>query len=240
MRGFFIFLRRPYLWKMMAIPILVSLITTITSLAVLFGWALKPQQQWLLNRWGWPGWLSWTSAVLIVLAETSLTNLIILCILFGHFQSRMFRAILEERGILSKLRAGRGAHELPEATCCRDLTHAVFFLMLRVPLMLFALVLNAIPVFGQIAWCSVNGWLYTWELEAEFMVMFEDRHTLVEQWRFVRKHFATFATFGACAMALELIPFAGPWIFFASNACGAALLAERILLATPASKDKAS
>lgn len=46
----------------------------------------------------------------------------------------------------------------------------------------------------------------------------------------MRSYGASFFGFGAAAMALELIPFVGPWVFFASNACGAACLAEQLFL----------
>ncbi|CAE8634352.1 unnamed protein product [Polarella glacialis] len=103
-----------------------------------------------------------------------------------------------------------------------------FFLLIRLPLMILTLPVHAIPVLGTIAWLLANGWLYAWELEAEFMVMSEKRHRCGQQWQYVQQRFRAFAGFGSVAMALELIPFLGPWLFFASNACGAALLAEQI------------
>ncbi|CAJ1340889.1 unnamed protein product [Effrenium voratum] len=230
-------LGRPKLWIQVVCPIITSLISTIVSLIVLFSVALHPQASALINA-GWPGWISWTSAVLMVLAEVALVNLVLMLVLFGCVQSKIQRAILEEKGIMQALRAecAERGQSLPEVNCCRDVGHALLFLLGRLPLMIVTLPLHSVPVLGQIAWVLVNGWIYAWELEAEFMVFARERHRCNDQWQFVRARFGAFAGFGATAMALELIPFVGPWIFFASNACGAALLAENFFKETHTSE----
>jgi len=220
------FVVRPRLWIKAICPILISLVATVVSLVLLFTFALQPQERYLEQGSGWPAWLSWPAAILMVLAEVAIVNIIILLVLFGGVQSQILRIVLEERGVLEKVRRERGLDALPEANCCRDVGHNLLFLLARLPLMLLTLPLHALPVLGQIAWVSLNGWLYTWELEAEVMVMFEDLHRCEEQYSYVKKRFGSFFGFGAVAMSLELVPFVGPWIFFASNACGAAFLAE--------------
>lgn len=220
------FVVRPRLWIKAICPILVSLVATVVSLVLLFTFALQPQERFLEQDLGWPVWLSWPAAVLMVLAEVAILNIIVLLVLFAGVQSQIIRIVLEERGVLEKVRRERGLDALPEANCCRDMGHGLLFILARLPLMLLTLPLHAVPVLGQIVWVCLNGWLYTWELEAEVMVMFEDFHRCNEQCNYVRKRFCSFFGFGAVAMSLELVPFVGPWIFFASNACGAALLAE--------------
>mmetsp|Transcript_25719 Transcript_25719/g.55904 ORF Transcript_25719/g.55904 Transcript_25719/m.55904 type:complete len:322 (+) Transcript_25719:369-1334(+) len=215
---------RPHLWVKVILPILVTLATTIASLVILFSIALGPQAH-LFIKLSWPDWLAWTVAVLCVLVEVSVVNLIVLLVLFGQVQSDILRSILEEKGVIAALRDEKG--EVPEQNCMRDVCHSIGFLLVRLPLLLLTLPLNAIPVLGQVAWILLNGWLYAWELEAEFMVMLDNRFSCDHQLKFVKNHFGAFFTFGAGAMALELIPFVGPWVFFATNACGAALLAER-------------
>ncbi|CAE7235064.1 unnamed protein product [Symbiodinium pilosum] len=225
--GIGVFLARPTLWKEVVCPLVVSVISTLVSLIVLFGAALRPQADALVHA-GWPGWVAWISGVLLVLAEVAVINIILMLVLFGCVQSKIIRAVLQEKGIMDQLRtefAQRGK-ELPEANCLRDLGHNLLFLLGRLPLMILTLPLHGVPVLGQVAWVMLNGWIYAWELEAEFLVFARERHRCHEQWRFVSKRFGAFAGFGSTAMALELIPFVGPWIFFASNACGAALLAE--------------
>lgn len=70
--------------------------------------------------------------------------------------------------------------------------------------MLLTLPLHGIPVLGQVAWVFLNGWIYAWELENEFMVFARERRSCGQQWRFVKQRFGSFATFGATAVALEL------------------------------------
>lgn len=208
-------------------PIVVTTASTILSFTLLMGVWFEHQSH-LLENAGCPGWLAWLSSVLMVIAEVALINLIIMLVLFGCVQSNIIRAVLEEKGILQVLQDEnrlRG-RDLPEPNCCRDCGHQILFLLVRLPLLLVTLPLNAIPVLGQVAWVLLNGWLYCWELQNEFIIMSRELHRCDEQMRFVCDRRGAFFGFGSTAMALELIPIAGPWIFFASNACGAALLAE--------------
>lgn len=218
----------PKLWKEVVCPIIVSLLSTIISLVVLFSAALEPQASALINA-RWPGWIAWISAILLVLAETALVNIILMLVLFGCVQSKLHRAILEEKGIMEQLRTecAQEGRSLPEVNCARDLGHNILFLLGRIPLMIITLPLHGIPVLGQVAWVLLNGWIYSWELEAEFMVFARNLHGCKQQWRFIKPRCGAFVGFGAVAMALELIPFVGPWIFFASNACGAAVMSEQ-------------
>jgi len=225
-RGLLVFLASPGLWPKVVCPILISLVSTLLSLSFLLGFAYRPQAEALIGC-GMPSWVAWPTALLMVLLEVGLVNLIVLLVLFGQVQSQIFLRVLEKRGVLAKLHARRGANELPEQSCHRDACHSIAFLFVRLPLLLLTLPLNGIPVLGQVAWVGLNGWLYAWELEANFLVMFQEHYYCGEQLEFVRERFGAFASFGAAAMGLELIPFLGPWVFFASNACGAALLAER-------------
>jgi len=215
------------LWKHVVMPIVVTTASTILSFTLLMGVWFEHQSH-LLENAGCPGWLAWLSSVLMVIAEVALINLIIMLVLFGCVQSNIIRAVLEEKGILQVLQDEnrlRG-RDLPEPNCCRDCGHQILFLLVRLPLLLVTLPLNAIPVLGQVAWVLLNGWLYCWELQNEFIIMSRELHRCDEQMRFVCDRRGAFFGFGSTAMALELIPIAGPWIFFASNACGAALLAE--------------
>lgn len=231
--GLGMFLSRPRLWKEVVCPIIITTISTIVCLVVLFGAALHPQATALINA-GCPDWIAWISAVLFVLAETAVVNIILMLILFGCVQVRIMRSILEEKGIIDQLRAECAARgqPLPEVQCYRDVGHAILFLLGRVPLMIITMPLHGIPVLGQIAWVLLNGWIYAWELQQEFLVFARELRGCGEQFGFVKQRCCTFGGFGAVAMALELIPFAGPWIFFASNACGAALMSEQFFKET--------
>lgn len=228
-RGMAYFCVRPALWVKVIAPILFSLVTTIASVVLLFSFALAPQAR-ALERVGWPPWLAWTTSVLCIIAEVALVNLVVLLVLFGQVQSQLFRGVLEARGVLQRLKDQQRLEELPEQCCCRDFGHTIRFLLARLPLLIVTAPLNAMPVLGQLAWVFLNGWLYTWELEAEFMVMWRELYSCRGQFNLVQEHCAAFSSFGAAAMGLEMVPFVGPWIFFASNACGAALLAEEMML----------
>lgn len=221
------FIGKPSLWKQVVCPILVSLLTTVVSMIVLFALALVPQVRLLRDFLGWPAWVAWISAVVAILAEVAITNVIVLLVLFGRVQSVIMFSVLEERGILRALREDRGSEELPEANCVRDFGHCLLFQGARLVLMIVTLPLHGVPVLGQIAWVLLNGWLYAWELEAEFMVTLEERRSCGQQLRFVRRRCGWFFGFGAAAMAWELVPLVGQWIFWGSNACAAALLAEQ-------------
>lgn len=225
------FLSRPVLWKKVISPCFVSLCSTLLSTFLLLSLALNPQRKLFDDIWGWPAWLSWISAVLAVLAEVAVINIMIFFVLYGCTQSEILRSVLEERGVLQQIRSELGTEELPENTCCRDFGHSLVFLAARLPLLILTLPLNVCPVVGQILWCvlmdgytpgssQLSSWLY-WRIG-----------TCKDQWSFVWNRFASFLSFGAVAMLLEIVPVVGPWILFASNACGAALIAERIFSET--------
>eukprot|EP00928_Gymnodinium_smaydae_P009934 TRINITY_DN13728_c0_g1_i3.p1 TRINITY_DN13728_c0_g1~~TRINITY_DN13728_c0_g1_i3.p1 ORF type:complete len:303 (-),score=49.24 TRINITY_DN13728_c0_g1_i3:235-1143(-) len=229
--GMLHFAGRPSLWKEVVCPIIVTIFSTAISLYLLLKYVYHPQALILQDRYAWPRWAALPGSAALLVLEVSLSNMIVFLVLFGCTQSRIARRVLEERGVLPQLRAELG-HEVREATVCADCRHSIAFLLARLPLLLLTLPLNGVPVAGQVAWLLLNGWLYAWELTAEFMVALEDKRSCGDQWRFVRRRLAAYVGFGTVAMALELIPLFGPWIFFGSNACGAAFLVERIFSET--------
>ncbi|CAJ1367841.1 unnamed protein product [Effrenium voratum] len=226
--GIAAFFRRPHLWKQAICPLIVCVISTVVSLIGLFSFGFHPQAEYFMSI-GWPEWSARIASFLLVFAEAALVNIILMVVLFGCVQSNIQRTILEEKGIMQTLRAecAERGQDLPQPTCCRDTGHTLLFLLGRIPLMILTLPLHTIPVLGQVAWVLVNGWLYAWELLAEFMVYSEERHGCAPQRRFVCARLGAFVGFGAVAMVIELIPFVGPWLFFVTNGCGAALLAEK-------------
>mmetsp|Transcript_154304 Transcript_154304/g.474203 ORF Transcript_154304/g.474203 Transcript_154304/m.474203 type:complete len:266 (-) Transcript_154304:18-815(-) len=223
-RGLLYFLRRPQLWTMMVCPILFTLVSTVLSLWLIVQFAMWPQLDLVTSHWHWPSWLAWTTVILLMLAEVAVVNMALFQSVFSFVQQKMFLSVLEDRGVLPALREEKG--KLPDLTCCRQISHAVKFTLVRLPLMLLTLPLHGAPVAGQVAWCLLNGWLYTWEATEDFLVMYDDRHGWWQQGQFVMERRIEYTYFGAAAMGLELIPFAGPWLFFAANTCGAALMAE--------------
>eukprot|EP00927_Polykrikos_kofoidii_P060947 TRINITY_DN55845_c0_g1_i1.p1 TRINITY_DN55845_c0_g1~~TRINITY_DN55845_c0_g1_i1.p1 ORF type:complete len:274 (-),score=31.66 TRINITY_DN55845_c0_g1_i1:39-860(-) len=237
LRGALYFLPRCRLWGMVACPILVSLVVTIASLIFFFARLLVPEVHFLQDYFDWPSWVSWPIGVLFGVAGVAVVNGIVFLILFGQVQSQILREVLEDVGIMDCLRREMGnipkrAHEVcccadvRENSICRDLGHTIQFLVARLVLMLVTLPLNSMPIAGQIAWIAANGWLYAWELTAEFMVMAFGKRSCSEQWGFVKQRFGFYMGFGMMAMALELVPFVGPIIFYGSNACGGALLCK--------------
>merc|ERR1712039_827718 len=108
-------------------------------------------------------------------------------------------------GVLDQIRMQTG-QEPREANCIRDGCHQLLMVTVRLPLMLVTLPLHAFPIAGQVAWCLLNGWLYTWGLTSEFMVMMNgNRRSCRSQGRLVWTCFRMFTTFGAASMGLELI-----------------------------------
>lgn len=218
---------RPTLWTKIVFPIIVNLLTTAISLACLFGFFMVPQANYIQDHWHWPNWLAWACTILFLLAICALINMVIFLLLFGFAQSQLLRSVLQERGVLQSITEEHGTvHEL---NCCRDLAHQFLFLLIRLPLLIVTLPLHSFPVVGSIVWCVLNGWLYTWSLTSEYIVMADPTaHSLRSQWPVVRNHFGMFTSFGATAMGLELIPLVGPWLFFATNSCGAGFLCARL------------
>jgi len=230
LHGIVHYIFHPNLWIYMLATLGITWLSSILSFSALLRYALVPQARLLMFTFDWPAWAAWATAIFAIVAEVSVINTIVFLLFFSCVQSHIFLAVLEDRGTLDAIRAELGTEELPELSCCKDTRHGILFLLARIPLMILTLPLHAFPVAGQVAWVALNGWLYTWELEAEFLVMMDSLYSCKKQWQYVKQNWRCFGSFGAAAMALELVPILGPAIFFASNACGAAFLAEYLLL----------
>lgn len=245
MQGALHFFDRPRLWYMLALPIVVSSALTIPLLFLFFDRLLEAQTRHFEGRFHLPEWVAWPVGFVVTLAEVAALNMIVFMILFGQVQSKIFRDVLEERGIMTCLEAEWEAEDAPrrvtEVCCsgdvrenspCRNLMHSLLFLLARLALLILTMPLHGLPIFGQIFWLACNGWLHTWQLTSDFMVMARDRRSCSRQWDFVKENFSSYAAFGSVSMACELVPFIGPIIFYASNACGAAFLCERFFSET--------
>lgn len=220
------FLVRPALWRHVMIPFFFTLVILIISLVVLFGGALAPQVH-LLEHWGWASWVSWLTATIAVLIESSLVSLIVFLVFFGCMQPNITYAVLEERGVLERMRQELGVEEIPELSCFRGLNHAILFLVGRLPILIVSLPLLLVPVLGQIAFPALNGWLYAWELQGDFLPIL-GRKRCGQQLAHVRQHCGAYASFGFIAMLLELVPVVNI-LFLAGNAVGAAFFFEAML-----------
>lgn len=204
------------MWQKLVWPILVNIVTTITSLYFLFSFVYDPLVELIRTDWGWYGFVAKPGTIFFLIAVGALFNTVIFFLLFAIAQAQLLRAVLGSLGILDQIRRDHG--DKP-AFVVKDSLHQFRFLLVRVPLMIVTLPLHLLFPVGTFAWCVINGWLYTWGMTYEFMLLTGRRGW--KQWDLVQKHFGLFLSFGGAALLLELIPLLGDWIFFLSNACGA-------------------
>ncbi|EXX78166.1 Rrt8p [Rhizophagus irregularis DAOM 197198w] len=88
--------------------------------------------------------------------------------------------------------------------------------------------LHAIPLFGTLIYCYINGWVMAWGHQIHY-------HVEIKEWsakqslKFAWKNRGDYSMFGFVAVALELIPIAN-LVFLWTNVVGAALWTADIIL----------
>jgi len=231
-RGIFGFLAHPELYKMIVVPLLVTMCFAIVTLVALFTFGFNAQVSLLnhwVGRWGLPKSVEDALVVVMIFVNTGLLTFAFFQALFGHVQKAITLHILQERGVAGSLKNKYGIDLDPDQIeCpCGAVARNVIFVCVRLTLMLLLLPLDTWPVFGAILWFAINGWIYTWDLLADFIPALGN-DTVQQQLKYAGENAIVYAKFGGIALLLEFVPVAGP-LFKFSNAVGAALVFEGLL-----------
>jgi len=221
------FISQPRLIKYAVIPYAVLVVLSVVLTFLLFYFlygpvvAMMPAIPWKIA--------DELMAVFVILALVLMLLFFAAHLLFDKALEKITNEALQEEGVLQLLSSKYGVDELPNlkygevSKACVKLSMNIVKLIL----MLVSLPLNGFPVFGTILWLCVNGWLYAWDLTVDLLPIF-GADSVSSQMKFCWENKYAYITFGAVALALTLIPIAGP-LFFFINAYGAALLFQERL-----------
>lgn len=99
LQGIYYFLKSPALWKILIMPILVTLLVGITAFLLIFGLALYPQELLFEDTLGLPSWLSWILAVLLCLVEVLFVILLTALIFLDGTRRRIYYKVFELEGV---------------------------------------------------------------------------------------------------------------------------------------------
>ncbi|KAF8947990.1 hypothetical protein BGZ47_006987 [Haplosporangium gracile] len=139
-------------------------------------------------------------------------------IILPIYQDGLFDRVLKLRGLRHVLEASRGNDV---AKCMRGVNGGLFILLCQIIVLILTLPLNLIPILGQILYATINGWILTFGIRFHYDA--EIRNMPVSQSRreaWGRK--SEYTSFGAVAVALEMIPIAN-LLFMWTNIVGCAL-----------------
>lgn len=215
--GFLYILTAPSLWGTVLCVALFGVLVAVTTIVLLFVFALQPQAE----AFGGSQWWSYVFAVVAVLFEALLLTALILRVAQSKCQKKIF---VETMKMEQKWR-----EEMVEPSVIKDI-HC-FKIGVLVKICTFPL--NLIPVAGTVLFAFINGPFEAWDLMDMYFeaVGMESRS---DQWIEVTNGgkscgsmytSSAYRNFGFTAVLLESIPIAGPAVFSLSNACGAALYA---------------
>jgi hypothetical protein len=226
--GFFGFLSTPHLYPDAIIPYLLLLVLALVILVLLFTFTFTPQLHYIEQHGLKVPGLDAVVVVLLIFMEVTFPTILIGKALFDKVVHKIMDHVMEDRGLNKRLKDEFGIDELPEEDlCCGKLCQSIVFSLLRIAVMLLTLPINDLPILGTVLWLLINGWVYSWDLLSDYLPLF-GRTTARAQGGYGYQHRLTFASFGATALALTLIPIIGP-LFFITNAYGAALFFESLV-----------
>lgn len=226
--GFLGFLSEPRLYPDAIVPYLILLFLAVVMLVLLFTFSFMPQLHYLeKHAFSVPG-LDAVVVVLLIFVEVTFPTVLIGKALFDKVVQKIMEDVMEHRGLKARLKEEFDIDEFADEDLCGGkLLQKIMFTLLRLTVMLMTLPINDLPVLGTIFWLLVNGWLYGWDLLADFLPIF-GHTTACGQSKYCYQHRLSFASFGATALALTLIPIIGP-LFFITNAYGAAVFFESMV-----------
>ncbi|KAI8091263.1 uncharacterized protein B0P05DRAFT_526794 [Gilbertella persicaria] len=220
--GVVYFMTHPQLWLKALCPFLLTLIVGILSLVLSFVYLLPLQAHALITA-HCPVWLAWTVSVIFVLIESAVFDLLFYAIIQPFFQDALFDATLRARGLDRMFDTRIPVSGL--LLCCRGVSSGLAFVWLLLLAQVVVLILTAplhlIPVVGTVIACYINGWVACWGHHIHYDLEFRG-FSVGDSRSFAWRHKAQYCSFGAVAVALELVPLFN-LIFMWTNVVGAAL-----------------
>ncbi|KAK9722199.1 hypothetical protein K7432_002831 [Basidiobolus ranarum] len=221
-QGVLFFVAHPSLWGKCLHGILFLAIVSVVSL-IGFGFVIPPTAHALI-RVNCPSGLAWFVAVVFMLIETFLVLFLCYILFLPLVLDRLFDAVLKLRGLGNHVPANRGYLRRIGFAGLRYVRYRLFGeLLVELPTLILTLPLNVVPGLGTGLYCYLNGLFLTWGYMLHYHVEILGLN-LSQSRELVMKNRMDYTTFGAVALALQLVPL-GNFIFMFTNVVGCALWA---------------
>ncbi|KAG0217983.1 hypothetical protein BGX31_011714, partial [Mortierella sp. GBA43] len=207
----------PSLFKNLICPIILTIIWAIATVIFGFAYLLKLQAHALIAV-KCPTAVAWIVCVIFVLLEVAVLSILFYLIIVPIYQDNLFDRVLKLRGLKHVLNQNEG-NDLVK--CMRGVSGGLWILFFQILVLIITLPFNIIPIAGQMAFVTINGWVLTFGVRFHYDA--EIRNISVHQSRREAwKRRQEYTQFGAVAVALEMIPIAN-FFFVWTNIVGCAL-----------------
>ncbi|KAF9975327.1 hypothetical protein BGZ73_001090 [Actinomortierella ambigua] len=216
-QGIVYFLGHPQLITSLLCPILLTIIWAIAATIFAFAYLLQLQAHALINV-NCPAGVAWFVSVIFVLLEIALMILLFYLIILPIYQDALFDRVLRLRGLKHVLERAQGNDV---AKCMRGVHGGLVVVFFQIMVLIITLPVNVIPIFGQILFALLNGWVFTFA--CRFHYNNDIRNISISQGRSEAwANRKSYTSFGSVAVGLEMVPFAN-LIFMWTNIVGCAL-----------------
>mmetsp|Transcript_21175 Transcript_21175/g.49222 ORF Transcript_21175/g.49222 Transcript_21175/m.49222 type:complete len:286 (-) Transcript_21175:113-970(-) len=222
--GTFIFVLNPNLWKPLIWPFIVVLGITIAAFVLIPMYGLKPQQDYLhqkFDEYNVDQRVVDVISYLLVPLEAGLISCIIFLWLFGSVKAGIINQVLKDRGVHDKLMQRNDWQEMPTDAGGPS---SGLLMFLQAILMVGTLPINFWPLVGQVLYFYINGWMSVWQDVSSFLPLI-GYSAVGTQLKHVLCHPISYSCFGFVSFASSVIPFANI-VLCGPMACGVALLFE--------------
>ncbi|KAG0046853.1 hypothetical protein BGZ83_007982 [Gryganskiella cystojenkinii] len=216
-QGIFYLLAHPSLLSSLICPILWTMLWGFGALIFGFAFLLKRQANALIVA-KCPAAVAWIVSIIFVLLEVAVLIILFYLIILPIYQDGLFDRVLKLRGLRHVLKQNEG-NDMRK--CLRGVNGGLLVVFFQILVMILTLPVNVIPILGQMAYVTLNGWVFTfavrfhYDVEIRYITVLQSRKEAWER----RKEFTSF---GSVAFALELVPLAN-LLFMWTNIVGAAL-----------------
>ncbi|KAI7818239.1 hypothetical protein BC939DRAFT_401770 [Gamsiella multidivaricata] len=156
--------------------------------------------------------------VIFVLLEVAVLSILFYLIILPIYQDGLFDRVLKLRGLKHVLKQNEG-NDLVK--CMRGVSGGLWILLFQILVLIITLPFNIVPVLGQMAFVTINGWVLTFGLRFHYDAEIRNISVLQSR-REAWQRRSEYSGFGAVAVALEMIPIAN-LLFVWTNIVGCAL-----------------
>ncbi|KAG0370395.1 hypothetical protein BGZ54_006515 [Gamsiella multidivaricata] len=163
-QGIFYMLRHPSLFSNLICPILLTILWGLAVLIFGFAYLLKLQAHALIAV-KCPAAVAWIVCVIFVLLEVAVLSILFYLIILPIYQDGLFDRVLKLRGLKHVLKQNEG-NDLVK--CMRGVSGGLWILLFQILVLIITLPFNIVPVLGQMAFVTINGWVLTFGLRFHY------------------------------------------------------------------------
>ncbi|KAF9986491.1 hypothetical protein BGZ75_001752 [Mortierella antarctica] len=216
-QGIVYMLGHPSLFKHLICPIFLTILWGIAALIFGFAYLLKLQAHALIDA-KCPAAVAWIVCIIFVLLEVAVLSMLFYLIILPIYQDSLFDRVLKLRGLKHVLKRNEGNDVVK---CMRGVSGGLWILLFQIMVLIVTLPVNVIPILGQMAFATVNGWVLTFGLRFHYDAEIRNI-TVLQSRREAWQRRQEYTGFGAVGVGLEMIPVAN-LLFVWTNIVGAAL-----------------